>query len=86
MAAPFVRVVDWLVSIRILPPAPVPCVSVKMLLPGPSIRTDWAGLAVPCIVTLPALPVPELFVSDSLHMTSKGYDIWQEALKPVLKK
>lgn len=24
---------------------------------------------------------PELYVKDSLHMTSKGYDIWQKALK-----
>lgn len=32
------------------------------------------------------MPMPELFVSDSLHMSPKGYDIWQEAIKPVLKK
>jgi len=31
-------------------------------------------------------PIPELFVSDSLHMTEKGYDIWQVAIKPYLKK
>jgi len=31
-------------------------------------------------------PMPELFVSDSLHMGPKGYDIWQEAIRPVLKK
>jgi lysophospholipase L1-like esterase len=31
-------------------------------------------------------PIPELFVSDSLHMTEKGYDIWQAAIKPYLKK
>jgi lysophospholipase L1-like esterase len=32
------------------------------------------------------LPVPELFVSDSLHMNAKGYDIWQTAIRPYLKK
>jgi lysophospholipase L1-like esterase len=31
-------------------------------------------------------PVPELFVSDSLHMSEKGYDIWQAAIRPYLKK
>jgi lysophospholipase L1-like esterase len=31
-------------------------------------------------------PVGDLFVQDSLHMSSKGYDIWTEALKPHLKK
>jgi lysophospholipase L1-like esterase len=31
-------------------------------------------------------PRPELFVSDSLHMSEKGYDIWQAAIKPYLKK
>jgi lysophospholipase L1-like esterase len=32
------------------------------------------------------LPMPELFVSDSLHMSSKGYDIWQAEIRPYLKK
>ena len=32
------------------------------------------------------LPVPELFVADSLHMSEKGYDIWQETIRPYLKK
>jgi lysophospholipase L1-like esterase len=31
-------------------------------------------------------PMPELFLGDSLHMTSKGYDIWQAAIAPVLRK
>ena len=31
-------------------------------------------------------PRPELFLSDSLHMTQKGYDIWQTAIRPYLKK
>ena len=43
---------------KIFPPAPVPCVSVKMPLPGPSMRMDWAGLLLlPCTMIFPALPV-----------------------------
>ncbi len=30
------------------------------------------------------LPMPELFVRDGLHMTSAGYDIWDEILMEVL--
>jgi lysophospholipase L1-like esterase len=31
-------------------------------------------------------PKPEIFLSDSLHMNKEGYDIWQKAIKPYLKK
>jgi len=31
-------------------------------------------------------PRPELYVSDSLHMTPAGYAIWTKQLKPYLKK
>ena len=31
-------------------------------------------------------PIGELFLSDSLHMTQKGYDVWQAAILPYLKK
>ena len=30
-------------------------------------------------------PKPELFRPDSLHMTTAGYDIWAQVLKPYLK-
>ena len=30
------------------------------------------------------LPIPELFVSDGLHMTAAGYAIWDEIVMPVL--
>jgi lysophospholipase L1-like esterase len=30
------------------------------------------------------LPIPELFVSDGLHMTSAGYDVWDEILMEAL--
>ena len=31
-------------------------------------------------------PMPDIFVSDDLHMNAKGYAIWQKALQPHLKK
>lgn len=30
------------------------------------------------------LPIPEFFVSDGLHMTPAGYDIWDRIMMPVL--
>jgi lysophospholipase L1-like esterase len=31
-------------------------------------------------------PLPEIFVSDSLHMNAKGYAIWQKAIEPFLER
>lgn len=31
-------------------------------------------------------PIPELFVSDGLHMTPAGYDIWNRVVGPVLRR
>ena len=31
-------------------------------------------------------PMPELFVSDGLHMTQAGYDIWNRVVGPVLNR
>jgi lysophospholipase L1-like esterase len=31
-------------------------------------------------------PLKELFKSDGLHMTVKGYQIWKAAIAPVLLK
>jgi len=31
-------------------------------------------------------PMPEIFLSDSLHMNAKGYQIWQKAIQPHLMK
>ncbi|RSK42963.1 SGNH/GDSL hydrolase family protein [Hymenobacter perfusus] len=31
-------------------------------------------------------PQPQFYVSDSLHMTPAGYEVWQRAVKPALKK
>jgi lysophospholipase L1-like esterase len=30
-------------------------------------------------------PMKDLFLSDSLHMNTKGYAIWQKAIEPVLR-
>jgi lysophospholipase L1-like esterase len=30
--------------------------------------------------------MPELFVTDMLHMNAKGYAIWEKAVKPYLLK
>ena len=30
-------------------------------------------------------PKPEIFVADSLHMNSKGYAIWTEAVCPSMQ-
>jgi lysophospholipase L1-like esterase len=32
-----------------------------------------------------ARPRPELFVSDSLHMTLQGYEIWRRQLSPIVR-
>lgn len=32
------------------------------------------------------LPMPEIFLSDSLHMNAKGYAIWQKEIQPYLIK
>jgi lysophospholipase L1-like esterase len=29
-------------------------------------------------------PKPEIFVSDNLHMNRKGYELWRDAVCPVL--
>ncbi|MFP6581003.1 MAG: SGNH/GDSL hydrolase family protein [Candidatus Hydrogenedentota bacterium] len=31
-------------------------------------------------------PMKELFIADGLHMTSAGYKIWNDAIRPLLKK
>ena len=31
-------------------------------------------------------PKPELFLEDSLHMTEKGYKIWEEQIRPFIEK
>lgn len=38
------------------------------------------------MLTEDKLPMPDIFVSDELHMNEKGYAIWKEAIEPFLLK
>ena len=31
-------------------------------------------------------PLPQIFVADNLHMNGAGYDIWRDAVRPILVK
>ena len=31
-------------------------------------------------------PIPEIFLTDSLHMNEKGYAIWKKEIEPYLIK
>jgi lysophospholipase L1-like esterase len=31
-------------------------------------------------------PLPDIFISDNLHMNAKGYAIWQKLIEPYLVK
>jgi len=30
-------------------------------------------------------PIPEIFMEDELHMTRPGYELWRDAIRPVLR-
>jgi hypothetical protein len=30
-------------------------------------------------------PKPSLYISDSLHMSDEGYDIWEKLLRPFIE-
>lgn len=38
------------------------------------------------MLTADGKPIQDIFVEDDLHMNAKGYAIWQEKIKPHLKK
>lgn len=38
------------------------------------------------MLTAEGSPLPDIFLEDKLHMNAKGYAIWQEIIKPYLKK
>jgi lysophospholipase L1-like esterase len=40
----------------------------------------------PAMLTKEGLPDESLFIADKLHMTPKGYAIWQKAIAPYLLK
>jgi lysophospholipase L1-like esterase len=50
-------------------------------------QTNTAYIDVyPKMLNRDGFPIGALFLSDSLHMTQKGYDVWQAAILPYLKK
>ncbi len=46
-------------------------------------RVDFVDIGT-AMLGADGLPIPEFFVSDGLHMTSAGYDVWDEILMGVL--
>ncbi len=46
-------------------------------------RVDFVDIGT-AMLGAEGLPIPELFVSDGLHMTAAGYDIWDEILMEAL--
>ena len=46
-------------------------------------RVDFVDIGT-AMLGADGLPIPELFVDDGLHMTSAGYDIWDEIVMEAL--
>ena len=46
-------------------------------------RVDFVDVG-PAMLGADGLPIPELFVSDGLHMTPAGYDIWDQIVMEAL--
>lgn len=46
-------------------------------------KTDFVDVW-PLMLTAGGQPIPELYRSDSLHMTDKGYQVWAPAVRPYL--
>ena len=46
-------------------------------------RVDFVDIGT-AMLGADGLPIPELFVSDGLHMTAAGYDIWDEIVMEAL--
>ena len=46
-------------------------------------RITFVDVATP-MLNEQGLPREDIFVADGLHMNAKGYDLWREALRPVL--
>jgi len=46
-------------------------------------RITFVDVATP-MLNEQGMPREEIFVADGLHMNAKGYDLWREALRPVL--
>ncbi|MCR6722246.1 MAG: GDSL-type esterase/lipase family protein [Chitinophagaceae bacterium] len=48
-------------------------------------KTDFVDVY-HAMLTSEGKPMPDIFLKDELHMNAKGYAIWQEKIKPYLKK
>ncbi len=48
-------------------------------------RLVYVDIATP-MFDAEGLPKPEIFKEDHLHMTRSGYELWRDALKPILEK
>lgn len=57
---------------------------IKQFLAGKP-KTGFADVYYP-MLGADKLPMPDLFKSDNLHMTAKGYVIWQKVIQPYLLK
>jgi len=47
-------------------------------------RLFYADIDTP-MIGRDALPRPELYAEDGLHMTAKGYEVWSSVLEPILR-
>jgi len=46
----------------------------------------FADIAEPMLQTAPGRPAPEFFAGDGLHLSPRGYALWETVLQPVLEE
>lgn len=46
-------------------------------------RITFVDVATP-MLNEQGMPREDIFIADGLHMNAKGYDLWREALRPIL--
>lgn len=46
-------------------------------------RVTYIDIATP-MLGLDGMPKPEIFLDDDLHMNRKGYELWRDAVRPIL--
>lgn len=47
-------------------------------------RLHYVDVATPMLAQDGGMPPADLFIDDGLHLSEKGYEIWNDALRPVL--
>lgn len=70
--------------LKLMPKAVTANTLIKQFL-GSKPKTGFADVYYP-MLGKDNLPMPDLFKSDDLHMTAKGYVIWQKVIQPYLLK